>query len=220
VYGVIVGSGRLGSALASLFSQEGHDIVVVDKDPKAFARLGSGFNGTTVLGTGIDEDVLKRAGIERADFLCAMTSSDSVNLMVAQVARSIFHVRKVVARIFDPSKAELYRDLGIEAISTTGASVAEIRNALALWGLSREMSLGAGLLEMVSFTVGRQIDGKTIGELRIPRKFEIIAVARGSAWGIPEAGDTVAEGDRITAVVRIDALEVVRDLLGLTSPRE
>lgn len=216
MYGVIVGSGRLGAALAAALSQEGHDIVVVDRNASAFARLGAGFNGTTILGIGIDEDVLKRAGIEHADFLCAMTSSDSVNLMVAQVARKVFGVGKVVARIFDPSKAELYRDLDIEAVSTVSAGVADIRNTLALEGLSREATLGAGLIEIVSFTAGRGSAGRTVAELDIPRKFHILALARDNAWSIPAAGDRLEEGDRVTAVVRIDAMEVVRDILGLS----
>lgn len=216
MYGIIVGCGRLGSALALLFAQDGHDVVVIDKDRKAFERLGSGFNGTTVLGTGIDEDVLKSAGIEKADFLCAVTSSDSVNLMVAQVAKKIFNVRKVVARVFEPQKEEIYRELGINAVCATHAGVHEIVDALHLPGfLEKRLSLGAGLLDIVSFVATKDLAGRRCRDIQVPRKLLIVSIEREGHCFMASQDDVIQEGDLLTAVIRIDAKDLVLDLLGI-----
>lgn len=215
MYGIIVGSGRLGSSLASTFSEEGHDIVVIDKDSKAFSRLGSGFNGTTVTGTGIDEDVLRRAGIERADFLCAVTSSDTVNLMVAQMAKKVFGVKHVVARIFDPQREEIYRELGINAVCSTHAAAREIRDRLELGQAFKEMSFGSGQVDLVTLTAGSAVAGRQVHELCIERKISIVAIERAGVWAIACPGDSIRQGDRLAVLVRIDARETAMEMFGV-----
>ena len=116
---VILGCGRVGSTLARLLDSEGHQIAIIDKDSDAFRRLGSEFRGTMVVGTGIDEDVLRRAGIEEADAFAALTNGDNTNVMAAQIAKLVFKVPKVVTRIYDPIREETYRGLGLETISPT-----------------------------------------------------------------------------------------------------
>ncbi|MBE3520378.1 MAG: TrkA family potassium uptake protein [Firmicutes bacterium] len=215
MYGIIVGCGRLGSTLALFLSGEGHDVVVIDKDPASFRRLGSGFNGRTITGTGIDEDVLRRAGIEKADFVVLATSSDAVNLMAGQVARKIFGVKKVIARIFEPEKEEIYRDLEIEAISFTRVAVREIVDALELDGMVKKMSLGAGAADLVTFRAGPKIAGKTCADISIPRKIKIVSISRQEHTTIAEDGDVIKEGDFIAALVRVDARELARDIFGI-----
>ena len=117
---VIMGCGRMGATLAFMIEKEGHSVSIIDKDPEAFPRwLGRGFRGHTVLGNGIDEDVLRRAGIERAAAFAAATSGDNSNIMSAQIAKVKFKVARVIARIFDPLRAEAYQTLGIDTISPT-----------------------------------------------------------------------------------------------------
>ncbi len=99
MYVVIVGCGRVGSELAKLLSQEGHNVVVIDKEQRSFARLGHAFNGITLTGNGFDVELLKEAGIEKTDAFCAVTNGDNTNIMAAQVAKKIFKVPKVIARI-------------------------------------------------------------------------------------------------------------------------
>jgi trk system potassium uptake protein TrkA len=217
MYGIIVGSGRLGAALAASLSDEGHDVVVVDRDPESLERLGSGFNGRTVLGTGIDKDVLLRAGIDQADFVCAVTSDDLVNLTVAQLAKRVFGVERVVARIFDPQREGLYEDLGIQSISTTSLGVLEMKDILALDGFSRVVTFEAGSLVAVSFVATEALDGKTAGSIAIPRKLSVLTLTRKGAKFIASPDDPISKGDLVCALVRVDALDIVRDAVGLPS---
>ena len=116
---IIMGCGRVGAQIASLLEQEGHEITVLDTEAYSFRRLPSDFKGTALLGNGMDEDVLKRAGIEEADVFVAMTQGDNRNVMAAQIAKHIFNVPRVISRIYDPLRQELYDTLGIEAFSPT-----------------------------------------------------------------------------------------------------
>ena len=121
-YIVVVGCGRLGSILANRLSRLGSSVVVVDRDEAAFANLSTEFSGFQVIGDAAELAVLRRAKIERADCLLAVTRHDNVNLMVAQVANKVFHVPKVVARVFDPSREAVYRKFGVETICPTALS--------------------------------------------------------------------------------------------------
>ena len=117
---IVVGCGRVGSHLATLLSDDGHNVAVIDRRPDAFAGLGHDFNGTTVKGVGFDEEVLIEAGVEECDVVAAVTSSDNANLMVAEVARRIFGVKHVITRMYVPSREKTYAQLGIDfACGTT-----------------------------------------------------------------------------------------------------
>jgi len=116
---VILGCGRVGSTLALMLDAEGHQVSVIDKDPDAFRRLGEHFRGQTVTGLGIDVEVLKEAGIEGADAFLAVTNGDNSNIMASQIAKTIFGVPKVLARVYDPLRAQVYCELGIETVSAT-----------------------------------------------------------------------------------------------------
>jgi len=116
---VIMGCGRVGAQLASLLDADGHQVTVLDKDAYSFRRLPESFSGTVLLGNGIDQDVLRKAGIEEADVFFALTEGDNRNVMAAQIAKHIFNVPRVICRIYDPLRQELYQTLGLEAISPT-----------------------------------------------------------------------------------------------------
>jgi trk system potassium uptake protein TrkA len=127
---VILGCGRVGAQLARLILRQGHQVTVVDKDSASFGRLGPDFAGDVVLGTGIDEEVLVRAGIDQADAVVAVTSGDNTNVMAAQVAKEIFGVPRVICRINDPLREEIYRSLGLETICATNWQANRIRDIL------------------------------------------------------------------------------------------
>ncbi len=116
---VIMGCGRVGAQLAALLDAEGHTVTVLDANAYSFRRLSPDFGGTALLGNGLDEEVLKRAGIEEADAFIVVTQGDNRNVMAAQIAKHIFNVPRVICRIYDPLRQELYQTLGLEAISPT-----------------------------------------------------------------------------------------------------
>jgi trk system potassium uptake protein len=127
---VIVGCGRVGSYLARMLANEGHQVTIIDNHTLAFERLGDDFPGETLLGTGIDEDVLRRAGIEQADAFVATTNGDNTNIMAAQVAKEIFHVPRVICRIYDPLREEVFRGLGLTTFSPTVVGATSIKTML------------------------------------------------------------------------------------------
>lgn len=116
---VIMGCGRVGAQLAALLETDGHTVTVLDRDAKSFRRLPPNFKGTQLLGNGLDEEVLRRAGIEEADAFVVVTQGDNRNVMAAQIGKHIFNVPRVLCRIYDPLRRELYETLGLEAICPT-----------------------------------------------------------------------------------------------------
>ena len=116
---VIMGCGRTGAQLAGLLDADQHQVTILDTDTYSFRRLPPDFSGTALLGNGIDEESLRKAGIEEADAFVALTQGDNRNVMAAQIAKHIFNVPKVICRIYDPIRRELYNTLGIEAFSPT-----------------------------------------------------------------------------------------------------
>lgn len=116
---VILGCGRVGATLASQLDKAGHNVIVIDNNNDAFQRLSSDFQGERVTGNGVDEDVLRRAGLADADAFAAVTNGDNRNIMASQIAKEIFHIKKVVCRIYDPIRQSTYNELGIEAICPT-----------------------------------------------------------------------------------------------------
>jgi len=116
---VIMGCGRVGARVASILDNNGHHVTVVDTDAQAFRRLANEFSGDTIIGTGIDEDVLRSAGIEQAHAFVAVTNGDNRNIMAAQVARQIFDVAEVIVRIYDPVREDTYRRLGLTTVCPT-----------------------------------------------------------------------------------------------------
>jgi trk system potassium uptake protein TrkA len=116
---LIMGCGRVGARLAGLLDADGHSVTILDIDEYSFRRLPPGFGGTALTGNGINVEVLKRAGIEEADAFIVVTQGDNRNIMAAQMAKHIFNVPKVICRIYDPLRQEMYSTLGIEAIGPT-----------------------------------------------------------------------------------------------------
>src|SRR5436190_23766355 len=121
-----MGCGRVGARVAILLDHAGHSVAVIDVESRAFRRLPADFKGKTVIGTGIDEDVLREAGIEGADAFVAVTNGDNRNIMGAQVARSIFRVPEVVCRIYDPVREDTYRRLGLTTVCPTTTIAAQV----------------------------------------------------------------------------------------------
>ncbi len=214
MYIIIVGCGRVGSQLAKLLSNEGHDVVVIDKKQVSLDRLGETFNGVTLVGNGFDLALLKQAGIEKADALCAVTKGDNTNLISAQVARKIFNVPKVIARVYDPQRAHIYAALGMDIISGTILFAAMIRDKII------ESRFSSYLIEtkdlgVIEIEVKDTLNGKSIKDINVPREFIVVAIRRLEDVIIPEP-DTVVRGkDVLLGVLKVDRLKEIKERFGL-----
>jgi trk system potassium uptake protein TrkA len=203
---LIVGCGRVGSALAKLLDADGHEIIVVDENPAAFKRLGSKFKGHEVVGTGIDYDVLKRAGAATADGFVAVTNGDNRNIMAALIAQRMFKIKRIVARIYDPPRGQMYRELGVETVCPTTVGAKLIRDVLikAPW---ETQTFDYGKLTSVSAIVSAGDAGKRVLEIEEAGRIRIAAVRRGERDVLVASGDLVLqEGDELSAVVAPEAI--------------
>lgn len=125
-----MGCGRIGSMLALDLSEEGHNITVIDTDSEQFKRLGGGFNGITIEGLGIDEEILKKAGVEEADLFFAVSPEDNLNLMAAQIVQKVFQVKRVIARNDQPELADFYKQLDLEVICPSQMVVESVKRII------------------------------------------------------------------------------------------
>ena len=133
---IIIGCGRVGSGLARMLSNRGHQVTVIDSDPVAFERLGKAFKGKTVVGIGFDRQAILDAGIEKADAFAAVTASDEANAVAARIAKNVFKVPRVAARIYDPRKADIYRRLGMQTISPVALGISRMAELLSFSNLA------------------------------------------------------------------------------------
>jgi trk system potassium uptake protein TrkA len=210
---IIVGAGRVGSRLAKVLGLEGHEIIVIDKNPKIFERLGKTFKGKTVEGNGYDLDTLKKAGVERADALIAVTNSDNANVVIALVAVNRFRVPKVIARIYDPLREKLYQTLGIQTFSSTSWAANKIKNVVAHGELVRHMSFGNGEVEVVEGEILPQLAGKKVADLTVPGELEPISIIRYGRSFVLTSGTILQEKDGIAFVVMSTAVATLKKLL-------
>ncbi len=204
---LIVGCGRVGSALAKLLDADGHKVIVVDENPSAFRRLGQKFSGDVVVGTGIDYDVLKRAGAQTADGFVSCTDGDNRNIMAALIAQRMFHIKHIVARIYDPPRGQMYRELGIQTVVPTTVGAKIIRDTLMDAPWDPLHSFDFGKVTSLSAVVGVTEAGRTVGDIEKPGRIRIAAVRRAGEGVIVAANDYVLrEGDEINAVVAPEAI--------------
>jgi trk system potassium uptake protein TrkA len=212
---IIMGCGRVGEQLARLMSEEGHDVAVIDYDAMALARLGPDFKGRRIKGIGFDRDVLLRAGIEEADGFAAMSSSDNVNVVAARIARTIFHVPRVVARLFEPERAEVYRRLGLVTISSTTWGAERTRELLTHAELDAVRAFGAGEVQLLEVEVPSRLVGHSVRDLSVPGEVTVITITRDGKAQLPLLGTAFRSGDVIHLAVSSDAMDRVARLLDL-----
>lgn len=213
MYIIIVGCGKIGSYLANLLQDE-HNVVVLDRDEKAFLKLGDSFNGLYLTGDGLDPDILKEAGIEKADALVVTTSTDNVNIVVAQIAKKIFNVPRVVARVSDPGKAEIYRKLGVDPVNSTAIFSSFLKEKI-LGKNFTSYFFESEKLNIIEIKNTGQYTGKRIEEMNIPNDFKVVAIIKDENPFIPDEEMVIEDGDIILGVVRLDALKRVRRVLKL-----
>lgn len=210
---IIIGCGRVGVMLAHLLEHDGHGVTVVDKNPAAFRNLGSGFRGRTVAGVGFDRDVLREAGIERADALAAVTSGDNSNFIAATVARDTFHVPIVVARIYDPQREQIYRRLGIRTISSTAWGAQTLKRMIVGGDLGEGQELGSGEVQLVQARVSALLAGRAVRDIAYSGEITVFAIERSGHAFVPTPASRLEEGDILHLSVMAGALSRVEALI-------
>jgi trk system potassium uptake protein len=214
MYVIIVGCGRVGSELAKLLAGEGHNVVIIDHNNASFERLGGTFNGLTVVGDGYDLDLLKEAGIEKADAFCALTNGDNTNLVSAQVAKKIFKVPKVIARVYDPQRAHIYSALGLDIISGTILFAAMLRDKIIESRFSSYL-IETKELGVIEIDVKNSLVGKTVQQINIPGEFLVTAIRSLEGVIIPSPETVLQDKVTLMAVVKVASLKKIKSKFGL-----
>ncbi len=211
---IVTGCGRVGAGLAQRLALDGHQLAVIDSDPAAFERLPTGFPGKRLVGVGFDHSVLISAGIDAADALAAVMGSDEANAVVARLASIRFRVPRVVARIYDPREADLYRRLGTITISPVTWGVERLAELLVAKETSTVFSLGGGQVDLTQVTVPPALEGRRCRELEVPGEIEVSVITRGTRTFIPDSNARLEAGDIAYLVVAAGAADRLEQLLG------
>lgn len=210
---VIMGCGRVGILLTQELVKAGHDISVIDKNAHAFDRLPPGFEARKVVGLGFDREVLEEAGIKEADAFVAVSSGDNSNIVSARVAREYYHVPNVIARIYDPKRAEIYERLNIPTVATVVWGVKQIMLMLVHTREEMKESLAGGDLFRMRIEVPQHLVGRPVDSLSLAGKVLVAGVDRMGSGFIPVAGSTFQDGDVAQIILHKDAVDELDRLL-------
>ena len=209
VHVVIMGCGRVGSTLAMILESQGHTVAVVDSSEAAFRRLGHGFAGRTVTGIGFDRDTLKEAGIERAQAFAAVSSGDNSNILAARVARETFGVDNVVARIYDPGRAEVYQRLGIPTVATVRWTADQMMRRLLPQAAEPEWRDPSGTMTLVEMPYDPAWIGERVSRMEEAAGARVAFLTRLGEGLLPNGETVLQDGDILHVILRADQAQVV-----------
>lgn len=210
---IVGGCGRVGAELAERLSDEGHDVVVIDTSVESFTKIGTTFNGESLIGDITDKEILGRAGIERADALAAVTPSDNANLMAVQIAAKLFEVPHTVARLFNPQREVSYRKMGVRYVSETSMIVAAIRNDVQPESFPVHLAASDDDIAVVEVEVAAHGRGVSVAEVERDGDARVCKIIRGSRSRIPKQDDRFLTGDVVVCSVRRSRSGRLRRLL-------
>jgi trk system potassium uptake protein len=214
VHVVIMGCGRVGSTLAHNLEARGHSVAIIDQDSDAFRRLGAEFSGVTVTGIGFDRDVLREAGIERADAFAAVSSGDNSNIISARLARETFGVSRVVARIYDAKRAEVYERLGIPTVATVRWTADRMLRHLVPDGGSEVFRDPTSTVSIIEVPLHSGWIGRPLPALEAATGARSAYVMRFGMAALPSAGTVLQDGDRVYMLVTDETAKSVTAVSG------
>lgn len=212
---IVMGFGRIGSQVSKLLASQHHDVTIIDHDSSAGTHIDPDFKGRIIKGVGFDRKVLIQAGIEQAEAFVASSTSDNVNIVAARIARNIFHVPRVVARLYDPLRAEIYQRLGLTTVSATNWAAERIYQELTHTDLDVWETFGHGEVSLVHLEAPPQLIGRTVNQLNVHGEVMVISITRNEKAFVPIIGTEFQEGDLIHLVVLSSAMERLEEMLGL-----
>jgi len=202
VHVVIMGCGRVGSTLARSLEDRNHTVSIIDSDPESFRRLGPGFNGDKVTGYGFDQEVLEKSGIRRADAFAAVSSGDNSNIIAARVARETFGIQNVVARIYDPGRAEVYQRLGITTVATVKWTADQVLRRLLPANAEPDYRDPSGTIRLDHLGVPEAWIGQRTIHLQEQTRSRIAWIDRLGEGILPDRESVLQEGDMMHLVMR------------------
>ncbi|HEV2756980.1 MAG TPA: TrkA family potassium uptake protein [Actinomycetota bacterium] len=206
---IIAGCGRVGSELASNLERLNHSVAIIDKTAKAFERLRAGFSGTQIVGFAFDREILEEAGIKDAAAFASVTNGDNSNILSARVAKEHYRVGHVVARIYDPRRAQIYQRLGIQTVATVRWTTDQILRSLLPEEISVEYTVDNGEVVVTALPAPPEVVGKRVLEVDVPGRRRVVAVSRFGVPRVPDKDLTVQEGDILhISVVRADCADL------------
>ncbi len=212
---VVVGCGRVGSGLGIRLVEQGHTVAIIDRVPRAFRRLPDGWSGDAIVGSGFDRDDLERAGAGRAGALAAVTSGDNTNIMTARIARENYSIANVVARIYDPRRAEIYQRVGIPTVATVTWTIDQVLGQLLPDTVVGGWSDSSGRLVLVERILPERWAGRRLSDLALPGRANLVAISRAGTPRLDLADLVGQEGDLVFLAVLKDAVhELERHLVG------
>lgn len=212
---IIVGCGKLGSGLAQSLIKKGHNVTVIDNSPEAFDLLGKDFKGKTILGIGFDRGVLEEAQINLADAIIACSKSDETNALIGRIARNIYKVPRVISRLYDPRRAEIYRSLGIQTISTTTWGIERATEMLSYSQFDNVLSIGDNNIEIIRIETPALLEGRTVNELTVIGEIQVVAINRKNKTFMPTSGTILQKDDVIYISVLVTSINRFKALLGI-----
>jgi trk system potassium uptake protein len=216
---VIMGCGRVGAGLAIDLEAAGHSVSIIDQNKEAFRRLGPNFKGQIIAGVGFDRDILLEAGIEKADAFAAVSNGDNSNILAARVARETYGVEKVVARIYDPARAEIYQRLGIPTVATVLWTTDQIIRRLAPEGSRSEWRDASGEVQLCEVHLHHDWFGQPVSLIESSTKARVAFITRLGSGMIPTENTALQEGDLVHVMATDDEIRNIEDTLA-RSPEE
>lgn len=201
---LIIGCGKVGTKFATVLSEEGHDVVILDNDRNAFKALGPSFNGITITGVPIDQDVLKQAGIETADALAALTPDDNLNIMVCQMAKEIFKVPRVLARIFNPARERVFQQFGLDTICPTNITVDAIRTIILGEKVTSKHIIGNNLISFKQEKAQKKYVGKKAGVIKFDGDLFLFGVIRNGVFNFAKSDFKIDRNDLLVIAEKVD----------------
>jgi len=214
-----MGCGRVGSSLATELEAAGHSVAIIDQSREAFRRLGPDFKGRTISGVGFDRDTLLEAGIETADAFAAVSNGDNSNILAARVARETYGVANVVARIYDPGRAEIYQRLGIPTVATVIWATDQILRRLVPEGSRSEWRDASGAVQLCEMHPHKDWFGMAITELEAATSARVAFITRLGQGLIPDPHSVLQEGDLLHVTVRDEDISKVEEIFA-RSPKD
>ena len=212
---IIVGCGKLGSGLALNLIHKGHKVTVIDNNPESFELLGKDFSGETILGVGFDRTILEKAKIRSADAIISCSKSDDANALIGRIAKNIYKVPRVISRLYDPRRAEIYRTLGIQTISTTTWGILRATEMLSYNQLDCVLTIGDSNVELVRIDTPALLVGKTVDELTAIGEIHVVAISRNNKTFMPTRGTVLQKHDVIYLSVLTSSIKRLKSILGL-----